>query len=174
MIPRQRWVVHQFNFDIDSGWTQNIITRIADISIRCDYHGKDLSEKDLSTRFDGNWSIKEHVGHLIDLEDLHIKRLIEFQELKTELSAADMSNKQTESSNHNNSTWKDLIIRLKDERGVLIKKLQEMNEDSLNHQALHPRLKVPMRPVDIAFFVGEHDDHHLTTILEIKKKLLNQ
>jgi predicted short-subunit dehydrogenase-like oxidoreductase (DUF2520 family) len=27
--------------------------------------------------------------------------------------------------------------------------------------SLHPRLKRPMRLIDLCFFVAEHDDHHL-------------
>ena len=33
--------------------------------------------------------------------------------------------------------------------------------------ALHPRLGLPMRAVDHAFFVAEHDDHHLARITEL-------
>jgi hypothetical protein len=29
---------------------------------------------------------------------------------------------------------------------------------------MHPRLKVPMTPVDLAWFDAEHDDHHLVKI----------
>ncbi|MFT4669296.1 MAG: hypothetical protein ACI9M9_001964 [Flavobacteriaceae bacterium] len=32
---------------------------------------------------------------------------------------------------------------------------------------MHPRLKVLMRPVDLLFFVAEHDDHHLATIVKL-------
>jgi|GEM_PF-4393916 len=35
------------------------------------------------------------------------------------------------------------------------------------HTALHPRLKTPMRIVDLAYFVAEHDDHHLSRIREL-------
>jgi hypothetical protein len=33
--------------------------------------------------------------------------------------------------------------------------------------SIHPRLKVPMTPVDLAMFDAEHDDHHLLRISEI-------
>jgi len=33
--------------------------------------------------------------------------------------------------------------------------------------ATHPRLKVKMTPVDLAFFDAEHDDHHLLKISDI-------
>ncbi len=35
--------------------------------------------------------------------------------------------------------------------------------------SLHPRLNVQMRVVDMAYFVAEHDDHHICKIMEIVK-----
>jgi hypothetical protein len=35
--------------------------------------------------------------------------------------------------------------------------------------ALHPRLKRPMRLVDLCFFVAEHDDHHLATVTRLAR-----
>lgn len=171
-ISRQKWVDHKFNFNIDASWSQNIITRISDIGIRCQYHCEGLSEETLSTRNDQAWSIKEHIGHLIDLEELHLHRINQFKELKPELTAADMSNRKTEASNHNNKSLNDLIAEFTNERENLIHQYQSLSSESLNHYSLHPRLNVKMRPVDLLFFIGEHDDHHLTTIIEIKKKLV--
>ncbi len=37
--------------------------------------------------------------------------------------------------------------------------------------ALHPRLNQPMRVIDLAQFVAEHDDHHIQTINELINKL---
>jgi hypothetical protein len=31
----------------------------------------------------------------------------------------------------------------------------------LFHASLHPRLKIPVRIIDLVYFVAEHDDHHL-------------
>jgi hypothetical protein len=38
--------------------------------------------------------------------------------------------------------------------------------------ALHPRLKVNMRLVDMLYFQAEHDDYHLTRISELRRSLL--
>jgi hypothetical protein len=40
-------------------------------------------------------------------------------------------------------------------------------ETDLLKTSIHPRLKVPMTPVDLAWFDAEHDDHHLVKINEI-------
>ncbi|MBK7966141.1 MAG: DinB family protein [Bacteroidetes bacterium] len=171
-FSRQKWVHHQFNLGIDVGWSQNIITRISDIGMRCQYHCEELSDIMLSTSHDQEWSIKEHIGHLIDLEELHLQRIDQFKDLKTELTAADMSNQKTKASNHNDKPLKDLIAELIIEREKLIHQYLSLSLESINHSSHHPRLNVKMKPVDLLFFIGEHDDHHLTSILEIKKKFI--
>jgi hypothetical protein len=37
--------------------------------------------------------------------------------------------------------------------------------------ALHPRLNVRIRVLDLAFFIAEHDDHHLARISELRQDL---
>ncbi len=115
---------------------------------------------------------KEHIGHLIDLEELHLFRISEFMELKPELTAADMANLKTENANHNDKSLKNIISELINEREKLIHNFLSLGTEALNHSSLHPRLKVKIKPVDLLFFIGEHDDHHLTTIIQIKNKII--
>lgn len=167
MMNREKWTEHNFNLNIDPGWASNIIARLEGTEIRLQYYANILSEEQASKRLNGKWSIKEHIGHLIDLEELHLKRLHEFNDFVTELSAADMSNKATESANHNERSLPDLMKTFETERKIFLDTYHSLREDSLQHAALHPRFKVPIKPVDLLFFVAEHDDHHIASILEI-------
>ena len=171
MIPRQKWIKHQFNFDIDPGWAYNILNRIGDTPMRLKYHFGGMMDEPLSYEPNGKWSIKKHIGHLIDLEHLHMKRLKEFAVLKKILSPADMSNAATESATHNKKNITDLINELEKGRAEFINKFLALPPESHLHQALHERLNAVMKPVDLLFFVAEHDDHHLTSTLEIKNKM---
>jgi hypothetical protein len=45
--------------------------------------------------------------------------------------------------------------------------LLDLQDDQLLGTALHPGLKTPMRIIDLAYFVAEHDDHHLASIREM-------
>ena len=38
--------------------------------------------------------------------------------------------------------------------------------------SLHPRLKMQMTPVDLAWFDAEHDDHHLVKIQNLIARLI--
>ena len=164
MIERQQWIEHKFNLGIDVGWTHNILSRIADTEIRLLHHVKNLSDEQLSRKTNAQWSIKEHIGHLIDLEELWLDRFDQFEKQLPKLIAADMSNKKTEDSSHNEQGIDELINNFKNGRQILFDKVLQFGEQTQNHQALHPRIEAMMRPVDLLFFIAEHDDHHLTTI----------
>ncbi len=164
MIKRQPWVEHEFNLGIDIGWTKNVMTRIKDGPIRVAHYCHDLSDERLSDNRNDKWSIKEHIGHLIDLEELWINRFLQFENLVPELVHADMSNQKTEQASHNEKSIQDLIDSFQRERKKLIDTYDSLSLEAQNHAALHPRIKMPMKPVDLLFFVAEHDDHHLTSI----------
>lgn len=169
---RQPWTSHIFNLDIDPGWAANVMTRAQDTEIRLRHHCKDLSDAQLSYQPAGAWSIKEHIGHLIDLEVIHHHRIKELANFKTELTGADMSNAKTHSANHNDTSLEVLLQEFNKDRTAIIADFNALPEAVLKHAALHPRLKVPMKPVDLLFFVAEHDDHHLASIVEVKVRVL--
>ncbi len=170
MIQRQAWVDHQFNLGIDPAWAQNVICRVQDTAIRIQQYVNLQTEKELSAKNNGNWSVKEHIGHLIDLEALWSNRFEQFSLKTDQLIHADMSNQKTEHAHHNEIPVIQLIDRFKKERSQLIEVFNSLSEDVLYHEALHPRLKVMMKPIDLLFFIAEHDDHHLSSIREILRK----
>ncbi len=108
-MKRTKWVDRKFNLGIPEGWLPNVIARLSGITIRLKDLTSKLSEESLSLQLNEHWSIKEHIGHLIDLEDLHIGRVTDFVNRKQTLRAADMSNKQTYSANHNEKSISQLI-----------------------------------------------------------------
>jgi hypothetical protein len=50
-----------------------------------------------------------------------------------------------------------------------VARLDSYNEAFVARTALHPRLQQNIRVVDLAFFIAEHDDHHLARISELKR-----
>ena len=128
-----------------------------------------LSEEQLRKKENGAWSVKEHIGHLLDLEELHEGRIDDFLEGKEILRAADMSNEKTNSADHNSEDLKDLLKSFRDVRNHLVKRFEAIPEYLLNVPRIHPRLNVPMRPVDMALFTAEHDDQHLAIVRKMIK-----
>ena len=50
---------------------------------------------------------------------------------------------------------------------VNVARLDSLEAEVFGRIALHPRLNVQMRLVDMLFFQAEHDDYHLTRISEL-------
>lgn len=163
----------KFQFDLPLGWMPNVLERLRGTVVRIGEITSFFSEEQLSLRPEGKWSIKEHIGHLVDLEGLHEGRIDDFLNRRKVLRAADMSNALTHSANHNSKPPKDIIAEFTALRQQFILRLQSLDDDTARFQSLHPRLEIPMRPVDMACFTAEHDDHHLASIREICEAISN-
>lgn len=172
MIKREFWVDHRFNLEIDPGWIYNIINRLEGTIIRLRFYTSLVTEEEATLVIDNKWSIKQELGHLIDLERLHLQRVEDFGNRVNVLSAADMSNAATHKASHNDKSLEYLLQRMEDLRKRFTTSLLALKTDVCERSILHPRLQVMMKPVDMAFFAAEHDDHHLNTIsLKIKELL---
>lgn len=170
-MKRTKWTERQFALGNPPGLMPNIIERLRGTPVRLRHMCKDLQVDDLQFKHGDAWSIKEHIGHLCDLEDLHEGRINDFMERKNPLRAADMSNEATYKANHNKETLDHLLKVFETKRQTLVKRLQRLDEDTQNYSSMHPRLKQDMRPVDMAFFTAEHDDQHLAIIREILNRI---
>lgn len=164
---RTKWIDRTFTFDFPEGWMFNIIERLKGTTARLYWISATLSEPQLILKPDGKWSIKEHIGHLCDLEELHEGRLDDFLARKEILRAADMSNTKTVGANHNERSFEDLLSEFTQKRNQFVSRLYDLDDETLLTKSMHPRLQVLMRPVDVAYFTAEHDDHHLASIREI-------
>lgn len=118
----------------------------------------------LTRRISDAWSIQEHVGHLGDLEPLWLGRVEDLFEGRAELRPADLTNRKTHEADHNNVSLTQLLGAFRSQRKHLVDRLEAMESADAGRSALHPRLKQPMRLIDLCFFVADHDDHHLALI----------
>ena len=171
MRPRIKWTERKFDFSFPSGIYPELIERLRGTPPRLEDHLKNLSREVLTTRHDGRWSMQENAGHLIDLESLGRQRIEEYVAGASVLHAADMSNRMTYDANYNEVGVSAILTAFRDARSATIKRLDELEEQLFARIAVHPRLNVPMRLVDLLFFTAEHDDYHLTRIAELRSVL---
>jgi uncharacterized damage-inducible protein DinB len=167
MHKRVLWLDHRFNFDLPTSHFPNVLERLRGTPARLEERVRGLAESTLTKRLDEHWSIQENVGHLADVETLWIRRVEEMIRGEPVLTPADMSNRRTEDAGHNRSELAELLTRFREARMHLVAELAEVDPEVLARRALHERLGVRMRLIDLASFVAEHDDHHLTTITEL-------
>src|SRR5215203_415728 len=94
MIAQTPWFERKFNFDFPVNLFPVIFSRLEGTIFRL--HSILLNADDERCSHNENgYSVKEHIGHLYDLEDLWWRRLQDFQQNKTVLTAADLTNTKT-------------------------------------------------------------------------------
>jgi hypothetical protein len=167
MVPRTKWVERKFTLDMPVGWFDNVVARVRGTPARLEDLTRGLAPDVLTRRDGGRWSIQEHAGHLLDLEELDTGRLEDFESGLATLRAADMSNRKTDEAGHNERRAEDLLGEFRRARGRFVRRLETYDEEFVGRTALHPRLQVPMRVIDLAYFIAEHDDHHLASVHEL-------
>ena len=160
------WIERGFNFDYPVTKFPDILERFRGTPARVQERIAALPESVLTRRDGDGWSIQENVGHLLAVEDLAHKRVEQLLAGESVLQVADMSNRRTNEADYNAASMPDLLAAFRGERERLVRRLEEVSEEAWGRSALHPRLRQPMRMVDVVFFFAEHDDYHLARISE--------
>ena len=166
-----KWFDRKFNFDSEQNTFPSIIERLRGTPARLEEKLKSISPDLLEIKPGNTWSIKENIGHLIDLEPLWQGRFEDIMNGEKELRVTDLANRKTDLANHNASTLEELLGSFRQVRMQTVSLIEDIEEQIIFSYALHPRLKTPMRTMDHFLFVAEHDDHHLARITEISKLL---
>jgi len=169
-MRRTKWVERKFEFNLPAGVFPCVLERLRGTPARLEELVRALPPSVLTSRPEGGgWSVQEHAGHLLDLDELHEARLEDYARGLTVLRPADMSNRKTYEADHNAAPVEEILARFRTARARFVRRLEALSEEDLERTALHPRLQQPMRVIDMAFFTAEHDDHHLATINELSK-----
>ncbi len=171
-MKQTKWFERDFSFQSDQNIFPSIVERLSGTPIRLEEKIKSVPVEILESRVAGAWTIKENIGHLIDLEPLWQGRLDDIISGKTELRPTDLQNTRTTLANHNATSIHELLVRFRQIRHATLDLLEKIQEETVFKSALHPRLKTPMRTMDLFLFVAEHDDHHLARMTELKRMLI--
>ena len=166
-----KWVDRKFQFDYLDGTYLNILERLEGTPLRLEAKVDGLSAEDLIVSTDGKWSIQVHAGHLLTLESLWLGRLDDMVMEKDELRGWEAANEETELANFNEGHLPTILDDFGAMREGFCNALRLLADESDNMSALHPRLKVRVRLIDLAYFIAEHDDHHFAVIEKIKGSL---
>lgn len=170
-MSRIKWTERTFDFNFPAGIYPEMIERLRGTPARLEDLFVELPPETLLNQADGRWSMQENAGHLLDLESLVSQRIDEYVAGNAALHAADMSNRKTYEASHNDVAAAAILKAFRTARHEIVDRLESFNADIFARSALHPRLQVQMRLVDMLFFQAEHDDYHLARISELKKLL---
>ncbi|MEP7321350.1 MAG: DinB family protein [Saprospiraceae bacterium] len=166
-----KWFERTFNFESTENIFPSILERLIGTPARLEEKLQSLNSSILNEKIEGAWSVKEHAGHLSDLEPLWQGRLEDIIVGNEELRLADLQNNKTNNANHNDKSIHELLQTFRTIRLETLHLLDGIHESVIFKSALHPRLKTPMRTIDLFSFVADHDDHHLASMTAIIKEL---
>ena len=162
-MKQTKWFDRQFPIIRDNGLLPTIIERLEGTPARLDYKLERIDFARVAMTAD-RWSIKKEIGHLLDLEPLWLERARQIIKNTPELVAADLTNKKTNETNHDERNATELVAEFAENRQRFTDLLRNVTDEDLQKASVHPRLGTPMKIVDLAYFVAEHDDHHLARI----------
>jgi uncharacterized damage-inducible protein DinB len=128
-----------------------------------------LPEEVLIDKPGGKWSIKEQAGHLFVMEPLWRIRFEDIRERKLVLTTADLNNTATTEAGFTAYPMEELLERFVAERKATLDLLNHIDVLDDERTSLHPRLKQQMRVIDLAYFVAEHDDHHIAIVKMLRR-----
>ena len=175
MVERYLWFEREFSFDFLPLWMYpNVVERVRGTPARLEDLVRSAPPETLTRREQDKWSIQEHAGHLLDLEQLGMNRLDDYEAGRETLHAADVENRKTHEANHNAAAIENILASFRAERMEFVRRLDEYDEAFVQRVALHPRLKKKIRVLDLVFFIAEHDDHHLSRISELIRLFAKQ
>jgi hypothetical protein len=118
----------------------------------------------LIMRRSGSWSVMEHIGHLLMLDERMEARVEDFMARRSELCTIDLGDQTRLLNGHRSRDLGDLLEEFRLQRVRLVARMEGMDPGALRHSAQHPCRQMKMRPVDMATYLAEHDDHHLASM----------
>ncbi len=163
-VPQREWFGRTFQLGLPVDAFPDILERLRGTSLRLAERMGQISPDIAARRHSEKWSALEHAGHLSDLELLWLGRIDDLSNGLERLRAADLENRATWEADHNARSAADILLEFRTRRSQLISRVESLDVEALLTTAIHPRLEQPMTPVDLCFFVAEHDDHHLASI----------
>jgi len=168
-MQKTNWNDRKLTVGLPQGMFPFYVERLTGTGLRVNSKLKDISDKVLSERLDGKWSIKENLAHLTELNEIAIIRIKEIINGVSVMTPAHAELKQ----DYNAQSIELLLKSFIKSRSEAIVGFNNLDDAVLQRSSLHPRFKVPMTPVDLAWFYAEHDDHHLVRMNEIIAVLKN-
>lgn len=157
------WFERELIFGKPKALLPYYLERLAGTPVRLEEKVRGVSEDFLSTQFNNKWSIKQNIGHLAEVDEIALKRMDEISKSISPLSPAVFEPTRA----YNAQPVVEILDYFRTTRRKNLEHYASLKDEDLSKASLHPRLKVLMTPVDLAWFDAEHDDHHLVKISEI-------
>src|SRR5688572_14807709 len=141
------WFERNLKFGYPKEMLPYFLERLEGSIVRIQAKVNGIDDKILSEKLDGKWSVKQNIGHLAEVDEIANKRLDEMI-----AGISPMSPAVFEPQDYNPWPIEKVVEFFKAARLKNIQKYNSITETDLLKPSLHPRLKVQMTPVDLAWF----------------------
>lgn len=121
----------------------------------------------LSLRRQGSWSVLEHIGHLIYLQDRMDERVDDFAAQRSCLCRIELSDQERILSGYTSRALGDVLEEFRLKRVYFVERVQGLDPGALRHTAQHPCRPERMTVADMVLYLAEHDDHHLVLMRKL-------
>jgi len=158
------WFERKFQFGIPAGMLPFFLERLEGTIARLEKKNRGQPDTILSHKPGGKWSVKEHIGHLAEVDEIALRRIDEIVNGISPMTPAVFEPKK----DYNSQSATQVLDYFAKNRMENLRKYKTLSDADCAMTSLHPRLKVMMSAIDLAFFDAEHDDHHLVKISEIQ------
>src|ERR1041385_7237480 len=98
-MEQTKWFDRKFDFSFTQNIFPSIIERLKGTPARLEEKVRSISNNIAVAKSNGGWSVKENIGHLIDLEPLWMGRLEDILNKEVDLRPADLTNQKTNEAN---------------------------------------------------------------------------
>jgi len=127
MSTVSRWYERQFEFTFPPDVYPNLCARLRGTPARLEELVRGRALAMLTRKPEEKWSAQEHIGHLLDLEPLWVKRVEDFVRGGPELSATDLSNRKTHEANYNAQSLEKILADFRAARALLVERTEELD-----------------------------------------------
>jgi hypothetical protein len=112
-MRRTNWFDRTIPAIEDNGLLPGIIERLNGTPARLTEKTGNLSDHAYPQLHADKWSLKKEIGHLTDLEPLWHERLLQIIDDNPNMTVADLTNRKTHETLHDEKTFKELITGFK-------------------------------------------------------------
>lgn len=171
MSAKLPWFEREFAGGVPVDKYPDIVERLRGTPARVEDKIRSVSPEIRTRRVGDTWTIQENVGHLLDLEPLWAGRVDDILDdtlagMGT-MREADPTNRKTHEAGHNSVSADALTAAFREIRMRFVTRMDRLDPTDFARSANHPRLRQPMRLVDLCLFVADHDDYHLARMTEL-------
>ncbi len=155
------WNERQLTFGRGTDELPLLVERVLGTPARIMLLVQGLPLERISMRVTGRWSVKDHLAHLILLDERMEVRADDLQARRSRLTPVVLDDQDRYLSIHRHRPFGDMVEEFRLRRNYLVGRFVQLDAAALEHRAEHPCRGMSMSAADQLLFIAEHDDHHL-------------